>query len=59
MPKKEVCYVTNNEKHPLDLRIYLKKEVAQKLKTIFRTKITLAKELISEAYDAIDLPRTL
>ena len=48
-------FVNENEKHPLDLRIYLKKEVAQKLKTSFKTKITLAKELISEAYEAIDI----
>lgn len=48
-------FLNENEKHPLDLRIYLKKEVAQKLKTIFKTKITLAKELISEAYEAIDI----
>jgi len=46
-------FVNNIEKHPLDHRIYLKKEVAKNLKKTFKTKIVLAHELISEAYNEL------
>ncbi|MFQ6055264.1 MAG: IS701 family transposase, partial [Methanosarcinales archaeon] len=47
--------VNEHEKHPLDFRIYLKEEIAQKLKKPFKTKITLASELILEAYKTIEI----
>lgn len=46
-------FVNDIEKQPLDHRIYLKEEVAKNLKKTFKTKIVLAQELISEAYNEL------